>query len=241
MDPKGMTHDEWQCLLSSLEDVAPYYEKVNSLVTFGIVDRWRRRAASLAAEDETVLEIGSGPGVFTKLLKAKEVYCIEPSSEFIHRSRGEIDPSRVSLLRAIGERLPLSDGAVDRVFCVFSFRDFFDREASAREMHRVLKEGGEVVIVDAAKPPPGPLAKLIEMHFRHLVPVLARVAVTPEARAVWDRDPYSRLLESYEAFGTTQFNEKLLRDAGFSDTSTEYLEMKGATMTRGTKPWKSTS
>ena len=74
-----------------------------------------------------------------------------------------------------------------------------------------------------------------------LVPVLARVAISPSSKEVWARDPYSKLMDTWQAFGSPRQNEDMFRERGFSDVSTEYLELKGATMTRGKKPWKSTS
>lgn len=241
MDYRGMTGEEWRQVVESLENVGPYYEKVNSLVTFGLIERWRRRVASCAKPEDVVLEIGSGPGNFTRLLPSATLYCLEPSKEFSRSSRKSLDNERVTVLRGVGERIPLADASVDKVFCMFSFRDFFDRTAAAGEMLRVLREGGEVFIADVAKPSSGPLSKLLEMHFRHLVPVLARVVVNPSTREMWNRDPYAKLIETYEAYGTPTVYEELLRRAGFSHVSTDYLEMKGATMTRGKKPWKSTS
>jgi len=241
MDQMGMSESEWREVVESLEDVGPYYDKVNSMMTFGLVDKWRRHVASYARPEDVVLEIGSGPGNFARHLASKTVYCIEPSSKMLSASRQMIDGEKVTLVRGVGEKIPLSDGSVDKVFCVFSFRDFRNKTAGVEEIHRVLKAGGEAFITDIAKPSPGPLAKMLEMHFKHLVPVLARVAVGPDAKEVWARDPYRKLLETYEAFGSPEVHEGMLRTHGFTEISTEYLELKGAAMTRGKKPWKSTS
>lgn len=241
MDHRGMTSSEWLGVIEAMEEVTPYYDRVNSLITFGLADKWRKEVASLAEEDDVVLEVGSGPGAFAKHLKAKTVFCLEPSGQMASYSRGLLDGERVSMIRGVGEKVPLSDESVDKVFCVFSFRDFFDRGAGTKEIFRVLRPGGQVHLVDVAKPPPGPLAKLLEMHVRHVVPALARVAVGPEARRRWNSDPYRTFVDTYQAFGFTTVYENLLKVSGFSDVSTDFLKLKGATMTRGKKPWKSTS
>ena len=241
MDFDGMDQREWHRVMDAMEEIGPYYERVNQLITFGMVDRWRKEVAGLAKADDVVLELGSGPGNFTKHLRSRSIFCVEPSSELAAASREAVDPERVNLLRGVGEKIPLADSSVDKVFCVFSFRDFYDRAASTDEMRRVLKQGGEAFIVDIAKPPPGPLAKLLELHLRHMVPPLARLAAPAAARERWARDPYKVLVETYNGFGTTEVREELLVRSGFTEVSTEYLELKGATMTRGKKPWKSTS
>ena len=241
MDHRGMSRTEWEDVVGSLEDVGQYYEKINSLMTFGLVDRWRRRVAALAKEDDVILEIGSGPGSFTRLLTSKTIYCLEPSLEFASLSKGALDSERVTLLKGVAEKIPLASGSVDKVFCMFSFRDFYDKPAALDEMNRVLKAGGEAVVADVAKPDSGPLAKMIEMHFKRLVPILARVAVSPSSKEVWARDPYSKLVDTWVAYGSPSKNEDLFRQSGFSEVRTEYLELKGAAMTRGKKPWTSTS
>jgi demethylmenaquinone methyltransferase/2-methoxy-6-polyprenyl-1,4-benzoquinol methylase len=236
-----MTGTEWQRVIEDMEEVGPYYERVNWLITFGLVERWRKKVASLASREDSVLELGSGPGNFTRLLECRNVYALEPSDALLQASRKAVESEKVTFVRGVGEKIPLADGSVDKVFCVFSFRDFFDRKTGTEEMHRVLKAGGEVVIVDMAKPPPGPLSRMLGFHVKHMVPPLTRVAVPSVARERWSRDPYRTLLDTYDAFGSTKVHEDLLRGAGFSDVSTEFLEMRGATMTRGKKPWKSTS
>ena len=240
MDPHGMTTSEWLSIVEAMEEVAPYYEKVNSLITFGLADRWRAEVAGHARPDDVVLELGSGPGNFARHLGAKTVFCLEPSESLLMKSREVLDSSKVEFLRGVGEQVPLADGSVDKVFCSFSFRDFKDREVGMSEMFRVLKDGGEVFITDVAKPPPGPMAKLLQMHIRHVVPRLAKVAA-PQRSAARRVDPYAKFIETYEAFGFTTLYEDLLREQGFSEVSTSFLKMRGATLTRGMKPWKSTS
>jgi demethylmenaquinone methyltransferase/2-methoxy-6-polyprenyl-1,4-benzoquinol methylase len=241
MDQNGMSETEWREVVGSLEDIGPYYEKVNMMMTFGLIDRWRRHVAALAKPGETVLEIGPGPGYFTRHLKADTIYCLEPSLDFASSTKGIMDMGRVNLVKGVAEKIPMARESVDRVFCVFSFRDFFDKPAALGEINRVLKEGGEVVVADVAKPDSGPLAKMMEVHFRRLIPVLARVAISPSSRDVWTRDPYSRLVQTWTAYGSSSDYEGLFRKSGFVDVSTEYLELKGAAMTRGKKPWTSTS
>jgi demethylmenaquinone methyltransferase/2-methoxy-6-polyprenyl-1,4-benzoquinol methylase len=241
MDDAGMTTKEWLGVIEAMEDVGPYYERVNALMTFGLADKWRKEVAAAAGPDDVVLEIGSGPGNFAKHLASKRIFCLEPSDRLLSSSKDALDPERVTPIRGVGEHIPLADSSIDKVFCVFSFRDFFDRGTGVSEMLRVLKDGGEVRIVDVAKPPPGPYARLLDMHIKHVVPKLARVAVPPAVRATWERDPYRTFAKTYEAFGFTTVYEDLLRKTGFDEVGTEFLKMRGATVTRGTKPWRSTS
>lgn len=241
MDYTGMSERSWSEVVNAIEELAPDYDRINSLITFGMADKWRKEVASNAGPDDVVLEIGSGPGSFAKNLDSKQVYCLEPSRPLAEFSRSVIDGDRTTLLQGLGERIPLADESVDKVFCVFSFRDFLDKPAGVSEMLRVLKDGGQAFIVDIAKPPPGPWAKLLDIHIKHVVPMLARVAASPAAYQRLSRDPYRTFADTYEAFGVTRVYEELLRRKGFEQVGTEFLKLRGATMTRGSKPWTSTS
>jgi len=241
MNQNSMTTSEWLEVLEAMEEVAPYYDRVNQLMTLGLADRWRAQVAGIAGTDDIVLEMGSGPGTFARHLRSRQVYCLEPSGSLAQSSRKVLDEDRITLIRGVGENVPLPDESVDKVFCSFSFRDFRNRGSGAGEMFRVLRDGGEVFIADVAKPPPGPMAKLLRMHIHYVVPTLARVAVSPSARTRWKNDPYRKFVETYDAFGFTTVYENLLRSKGFGDVSTEFLKMRGATLTRGKKPCKSTS
>jgi demethylmenaquinone methyltransferase/2-methoxy-6-polyprenyl-1,4-benzoquinol methylase len=241
MNQSGMTSSEWLQVIEAMEEVAPFYDRVNQLITLGLADKWRAEVAARADSGDTVLEIGSGPGTFARHLRAEKVYCLEPSGSLVRMSRDALPHDSYEIIRGVGEGVPLADGSVDKVFCSFSFRDFRDRDMGASEMLRVLRNGGELFIADVAKPPPGPMAKLLEMHVRHVVPVMARVAVHQSARQPLRNDPYRKFAETYDAFGFTSFYERLLRAKGFDDVSTKSLRLGGATLTRGKKPWKSTS
>ncbi len=241
MDEIGMTFSEWHKVIEAMEEVAPYYDRVNHLITLGLAERWRAEVAARATKQDVVLEIGSGPGTFARHIRAEKVYCLEPSSQLIRKSKEVLEGDPVSLIQGVGENVPLADESVDKVFCSFSFRDFRDRGHGAGEMFRVLREGGEVFIADVAKPNSSPMAKLVQMHVRHVVPVMARVAAHQSVRGPFREDPYLRFAKTYDAFGFASFYERLLRTKGFSDVSTESLRLGGATLTRGMKPWKSTS
>ena len=241
MNHSGMSSSEWLKVIEAMEEVAPYYDRVNQLITLGLAEKWRAEVAAQADEGDTILELGSGPGTFARHLNVRKAFCLEPSGSLIRMSREKLSDESYELIRGVGEEVPLADESVDKVFCSFSFRDFRDRELAASEMMRVLRSGGEVFIADVAKPPPSPLAKLLEVHVRHVVPVMARVAVHQSARGPLMNDPYRKFAETYEAFGFTSFYERLLRSKGFEGVTTKSLKLGGATLTRGKKPWKSTS
>lgn len=235
MDWDGMESEEWNALLLKLEEIIPHYERVNNLVTFSLVGRWRRRAAELAGPEEVVLEVGSGPGIFSSMLKAKEVHCLDPSQKMLDYSKRVLKGSRYRFVRGTAEEIPLDNETFDKAFCLFSFRDFFDKRAGLKEIKRVLKPGGTVVIVDVARAPHRLQRFIVDQYIRFLVPQVAKLAVPSRIRRTWKENPYKEFARTYTTFGTPEYYSSLLLDAGYGDISLEYLELNGAFLITGKK------
>lgn len=99
-----------------------------------------------------MLDVGSGTGVFLPFLVDAvgpdgEVYALDISSAMLEQSKPK-GFSRVRYVCAPVERIPLGDNVFDAVVCYNSFPHFVDKAACVREMARVLKEGGLLVIAD---------------------------------------------------------------------------------------------
>ncbi len=108
-----------------------------------------RLVASLGDElrrAERVLELGSGPATFArraaKAAPTVTVIALEPSRDLARRSRG------LGVVRAVGEALPLAAASIDLVVCVSSIRHVRDRPEVFRELRRVLRRDGMVVIAE---------------------------------------------------------------------------------------------
>jgi len=125
-----------------------------------ILARTNRRAAETAIEllalrpGDTVLEIGFGPGVGIELLaervRSGRVAGVDPSAEMVrqatHRNAQAIQSGRVDLRRAGADQLPFADAAFDKALAVNSMQIWPDAMAGMREIRRVLRPGGQVVL-----------------------------------------------------------------------------------------------
>ncbi len=96
--------------------------------------------------DVTLLDVGAGPGTFAMRAAARfpklRVIAVEPSRDFARPRHG------VELACARGEALPLADASVDVAICLSSIRHVRDRRATLRELRRVVRRGGRLVIVE---------------------------------------------------------------------------------------------
>ncbi len=98
--------------------------------------------------DEHLLDLGCGPGTFSRTAAARHpelsVIAVEPSRDFVHCSHHDVP--RVTTVRAAGEDLPLADRSIDVAICLSSIRHVRDRDRTLRELRRVVR--GRLVIVE---------------------------------------------------------------------------------------------
>ena len=236
-DASGIDAEAWEVLEGQLEATIPNYDRVNTWMTFGQDKRWRRNVRNHARPGMKVLEVGCGPGSFAEDLVGMELTCLDPSPEMLATAQPRVDSARTArgegpaeYVQAIAENIPLPDDAFDMVFCLFSFRDFKDKAQGLREIYRVLKPGGQLVICDAGK------ANKLHGFFGYLwmnsvVQVMARI-ITKEKN-----HPWKGLAASYTHYGTNGYYRKMLKDVGFQSVQGRLLYPLGmASRFRGTKP-----
>jgi demethylmenaquinone methyltransferase/2-methoxy-6-polyprenyl-1,4-benzoquinol methylase len=222
-DPSGIDLDAWTKLEEQLEQSIPHYDRVNRWMTFGQDKVWRKNVRNHAKKGMKILEVGCGPGSFAEDLVGLDVTCLDPSAEMLRVAKKRVDSARKSrgeepakYVEAIAESIPLPDDTFDRVFCLFSFRDFQDKKKGLEEIFRVLKPGGQLVICDAGKANwfHG-LAGRIWMAT--IVQLIARV-ITKEKD-----HPWKGLARTYSHYGTNSYYRKIMREVGFDDVQGRLL------------------
>lgn len=236
-DPSGIDLDEWEILESQLEESIPNYDRVNRLMTFGQDAIWRKNVRNHAEPGMSVLEVGCGPGSFAEDIEKVNLTCLDPSEEMLNVARVRVNEARktrgegpADYVLAIAESIPLPDNTFDRVFCLFSFRDFQDKKKGLEEILRVLKPGGQLVICDAGK-----------ANWLHGLAgrIWMSTVVQWMARYVTKKKdhPWKGLAKTYSHYGTNGYYRKLMREVGFVNVQGRLLMPLGmASRFRGHKP-----
>jgi demethylmenaquinone methyltransferase/2-methoxy-6-polyprenyl-1,4-benzoquinol methylase len=202
------TGPEKTALVRSMFDtIAPRYDLVNRMMTFGLDLRWRRGAARALGlpPGSRVLDLACGTGDFLAI--AGSVGLV-PFGLDLSWGMLAADHSGRPRAQADGSALPVGDGAVDGITCGYALRNFTDLGAVFSEMGRVVRPGGRISLLEVAEPEGGLLRAGHRLWFRHLVPVLGGL--------VSDAAAYRYLPTSTAYLPPTPELRSMLASAGFS-------------------------
>lgn len=157
--------------------VARRYDRANHLLSLGVDIHWRRRAVAMAAVQpgERVLDVCAGTGELTLALARAGARAIgadfcRPMLDLAVAKSGSGNGTR--FIAADTLRLPFGSGVFDLVTAAFGLRNLADPEAGLREMARVLRPGGRLLVLEFCTPRVPLLGPLYLFYFRHLLPRL---------------------------------------------------------------------
>ena len=155
------------------ERLAPDYDRLNELLTFGLVRSWRRAlvAASGVTRGSRVVDVCTGTG--RSLAAIERTVGTEGLAVGVDFTPGML--ARASGRRVLGDamRLPMRDGVFDAAVCAFALRDVADQSRMLKEMRRVTRPGGRVAILEIGVPERQPFRLGFDLWFRGVVPRVA--------------------------------------------------------------------
>lgn len=215
MDESPTRHHQMRVMFDA---VAPRYDLLNRLLSLGIDRRWRRRAVGRLPLEERGLVLDAASGTCDVALEiihqapgTLRVVAADLSEEMLRRGRRKIlsgpPGGRISLVGAACETLPLPDVRFNGAIIAFGIRNVADRQAAMKELFRILRPGGKLVVLEFSEPP-NPLFRLAyHLYFRRLLPLVGALFSQPKA--------YRYLPASVQEFPPREAFEAELRAAGF--------------------------
>jgi demethylmenaquinone methyltransferase / 2-methoxy-6-polyprenyl-1,4-benzoquinol methylase len=197
--------------------IARRYDRMNRLMSFGVDRLWRRRLVRALGElsaGDRVLDVASGTAdvalAIARTWSGVEVVGLDPSEGMLEVGRRKVAAAdlapRVSLVVGDARALPFPDDHFGAACIAFGIRNVPDRLQGLREMARVTRPGGRVVVLELSEPRGTPLAALARLHVHHVVPRLG----------AWlaGEQEYRYLQESIAAFPAPPAFAEELREAG---------------------------
>jgi demethylmenaquinone methyltransferase/2-methoxy-6-polyprenyl-1,4-benzoquinol methylase len=197
--------------------VATRYDARNRLFSADRDRAWRRRAARSAAllPGQTALDLCTGTGRLAHELlpfvgPSGRVVGIDFSPAMLELARGR-EP-QVEFRLGDVTQLTEADASVDAITIGFGLRNLVDRESALREMYRVLRPGGRLVILEFAPPPGGLFMRAYRVYLTKVMPAVAGLLSAGEGSA------YRYLAETVEAFPEPAELARQLERLGFTVT-----------------------
>lgn len=197
--------------------ISASYDKFNHLLSFGIDITWRKRAVRCLTnrQNADVLDIACGTGDLSiEIVRqgAEHVTGCDISDGMLEIGRGKTAglnlSDRIELINADCRKLPFSDNSFDIITCAYGVRNFEHRAECLREMQRVLKPGGQLMILEFAMPRIFPIRQIYNFYFSHIMPRIG-------AKLSGDKTPYVYFYNSVKNFPQREGFMSELAQAGF--------------------------
>jgi demethylmenaquinone methyltransferase/2-methoxy-6-polyprenyl-1,4-benzoquinol methylase len=198
--------------------IAPHYDRMNRLLTFGLDQAWRRVTLDRirVGRDDLVLDLACGTGDFAEMCRARgaRVIATDYAARMLeHAAARGVRGKRVHLVRSDAMRLPIRGASCDALVCGFALRNFAKLQPAFDEMGRVLRPGGRIGLLEVDKPSNGIVRFGHSLYFDRVVPLVGRVLA--------DRKAYQYLPESAAYLPPWPKMKRMLERAGFADVRRE--------------------
>ncbi len=202
------------------DSIAHSYDLLNHLLSMGIDKHWRRAAINSLKPfaPRKMLDVATGTGDFA-IMSARELH---PDSLLgVDLSEGMMNVAREKVKKASLEqtvsfqqedcmKLSFADDTFDALTVAYGIRNFEDLDRGLREMRRVLKPSGRLVIIELTSPQRFPMKQLFWLYSHVLMPLVGKI-VSHDSKA------YTYLPATMEAFPQGEVMSEILKKAGFTD------------------------
>ena len=206
-------------MAAMFDQIAPVYDLLNTLMSFGFDGRWRRAAVDAARlrAGGSVIDVACGTGKLALELADRvgpfgRVLAVDLSPGMITRA-GKTHRDVVQLEFRVGNALalPVGDAEFDAATIAFGLRNLADFEGGFRELRRVVRPGGRVVCLELTMPRPRWWGRVFQASFRRLAPLAGRL---------FGRAPaYRYLPASLEGFPGPEQLAAIMRAVGLVDVA----------------------
>ena len=215
--------------------IAGSYDLLNHLLSAGIDRRWRRRTVAQAGASKSGLVVdvccGTGDLAIEFAAGGAQVIGVDFTPEMLRHALPKQSrvPGPTVFVHGDALAIPVPDACADVSCVAFGIRNVADRIAGMRELGRVLKPGGRVLILEFTQPPGFIIGPLYRFYFKQLLPRFGNLFSR-------DNDAYSYLARTVMAWPSPEQLQQELEQQGFVDCGHELLTRGIACLHWGTAP-----
>ncbi len=208
------------------DNIAHRYDLLNRVLSMGLDPIWRKKAVAAAVPDGGdghILDLATGTADLAieaaRRHQSLKVTGVDPSKEMLAIGRDKVADKtleeRVDLALGDGQDLPFENDTFDGSAVAFGIRNFPDRLQGLREMTRVTRPGGAVVILELSEPQGGLMGSMARFYVRKCVPRIGSLLSGSKE--------YKYLQESIAAFPPADQFMEMMETAGLEDVEVHPL------------------
>ena len=205
---------------SLFDSIAGTYDRFNHLLSLNADKSWRRRAVRRIKECGSLLDVAAGTADLSieviRQAKAASVTGIDISRGMLELGAAKVAKAgmqdRISLVEGSALEIEYPDGSFDCVSCAYGVRNFSDLDRGLSEMHRVLRDGGQLMILEFSYPGNPVIRRLYDFFFSNIMPLVGKLLSRNAGAYLYFRD-------SVKSFIWGQEMADRIAAAGFSNVS----------------------
>jgi demethylmenaquinone methyltransferase/2-methoxy-6-polyprenyl-1,4-benzoquinol methylase len=219
------------------DNVSSNYDTLNRILTFGIDVGWRKKVVQLVmdANAKKVLDVATGTGDLAIMFgkeNTEEVVGLDISPGMLEIGKnkvvGEKLDQKVKMIIGDSEKMDFEDGYFDAVTVAFGVRNFEDLEKGLKEILRVLKPKGTLVVLETSQPEGVLIKQMFRFYSRYVIPNIGKLLSK-------DKKAYDYLPESAAAFPYGEAFNNILLKTGFNTSKVFPQTFGAATIYQATK------
>ncbi|MDR0814336.1 MAG: bifunctional demethylmenaquinone methyltransferase/2-methoxy-6-polyprenyl-1,4-benzoquinol methylase UbiE [Bacteroidales bacterium] len=222
------------------DEIAPRYDLLNHALSFGI-DRYWRKKGILSLQDvcpAKILDIATGTGDLAiqacKMLKPTQITGIDISDGMMQIGKAKVSGAGLSGVITFEQQdctaMRFADHSFDAAMIAFGIRNFADIDSGLREILRVLRPGGKLMILELSTPEYFPMKQLYQLYSA-IIPVIGRCISRSKAA-------YRYLPKSIAAFPQNAKMKAIMEQTGFGKVAYRKMTFGICTMYLGYKSFK---
>ncbi len=204
---------------SVFDSAASNYDVMNTMMSLGMHRHWKSAAVDHATlyPGDRVLDLAAGTcdithALYQKFPGAIEIIAADPNVAMLQRGRDRLVDegivSNISFCHCFAESLPFKEASFDLVICAFGFRNFSDKSAALLQIKRVLKPGGQCIILEFSHAQSAIMRSAYYCHAHFAIPAMCQLAGSCQ-------DDYDYLVDSIARHPNQEQVVHMLEDAGF--------------------------
>jgi demethylmenaquinone methyltransferase / 2-methoxy-6-polyprenyl-1,4-benzoquinol methylase len=229
------TTDKKAFVRNMFDNIAPRYDVLNRILSGGIDQQWRRKAIAMIQADShsRILDVATGTGdlaILAASLDPDEIVGVDIAEKMLQVGRVKIEKrglsSLIKLKHGDAEQLPFSEKSFDAAMVAFGVRNFEDLSAGLKDISRVLKPGGRLVVLEFSRPRHFPIKQFYSFYGRFILPAIGKMISGDDAA-------YKYLPESIDAFPDGEEFLDAMESSGFRAVSQKRLTFGIASLYTG--------